>query len=123
MSRFIVRYIWKRLQLMDFAGITSQVGHSWKQGKIERTIIEWVQARWQIVICGHTHRPMFAAWGAPPYFNTGSCVSPGYITGLEVQNGEIVPVKWSARSEVGQGGPRRIERELLASPRKLRWFG
>jgi UDP-2,3-diacylglucosamine pyrophosphatase LpxH len=123
MSRFIVRYIWKRLQLMDFAGITSQVGHSWKQGKIERTIIEWVQARWQIVICGHTHRPMFAAWGAPPYFNTGSCVYPGYITGLEIQNGEIMQVKWSARPEVGRGGLPYVERELLASPRKLRWFG
>jgi UDP-2,3-diacylglucosamine pyrophosphatase LpxH len=123
MSRFVVRYVWKRLQLLDFAGVMSHVGHSWKQGKIEQTIIGWIQAHWQIVICGHTHRPMFAAHGAPPYFNTGSCVSPGYITGLEIQNGEIVPVKWSAWSDVGQGGSLRIEREPLASPKKLRSFG
>jgi hypothetical protein len=66
---------------------------------------------------------MFAAHGAPPYFNTGSCVSPGYITGLEIQNGEIMPVKWFARSDVGQDGSPNIERALMASPRKLRSFG
>jgi UDP-2,3-diacylglucosamine pyrophosphatase LpxH len=123
MSRFVVRHIWKRLQLLDVAGITSHAGHSWKQGKIEQTMIEWVRAYQQSVICGHTHRPMFAAHGAPPYFNAGSCVFPGYITGLEIQNGEIMPVKWSARSDGGQGGSLNIEREVLASPRKLRSFG
>ena len=123
MSRFVVRYIWKRLQLLDVAGITSHAGHSWKQGKIEQTMIGWIRAYQQIVICGHTHRPMFAAHGAPPYFNTGSCVFPGYITGLEIQNGEIMPVKWSARSDVGRGGSSSVERTLMASPRKLHSFG
>jgi hypothetical protein len=67
-----------------------------------------------MVICGHTHMPKFAADGATPYFNTGSGVFDGYITGLEILNGAIAPIKW-LRSGRGQA-----ERWLLAPPRKLR---
>ena len=49
-SRFVVRHIWKRLQLLDVSGVTRRVGHSGKQGKIEQTIIGWVRAYQQIVI-------------------------------------------------------------------------
>ncbi len=118
-SRFVVRHIWKRLQLLDVAGVTRHAGHSGKQGSIEQTIIGWVRAYQQIVICGHTHRPMFAAHGAPPYFNTGSCLFPGYITGLEIQNGEIMPVRWVARPGDGGGKSPSVERVLMALPRKL----
>jgi UDP-2,3-diacylglucosamine pyrophosphatase LpxH len=67
----------------------------------------------QMVICGHTHMPKFAADGATPYFNTGSGVFNGYITGLEIQNGQISLIKW-LRSGRGQA-----ERCLLAPPRRL----
>jgi len=30
-----------------------------------------------------------AAYGETPYFNTGHCVTPEMLTGLEIQNGEI----------------------------------
>jgi len=122
-GRFVVRNIWKRVQLVDFARVTSRKGHVRKQDKTEQRIVEWARVNWQAVICGHTHRPTSAAYGMPPYFNTGSCTFPGYITGIEIQDGEIMLVKWSARASATQKGAASIERELLSPPRKLRLFG
>ncbi len=135
MSRFFVR-IWKHLQC---AGVRSgimlaneiqtwlKIEHgtaAWLQTevrKIERRIIQWLHANRQVVICGHTHRPMCGTYGVP-YFNTGSCTRPGVITGLEIQDGEITLVRWSAESAAGQGGALRIKRACIAPPRELRAF-
>jgi UDP-2,3-diacylglucosamine pyrophosphatase LpxH len=107
-SRLVVSQVWRRLQLLGLAGVTGKASHIWRLKKIEQTIFSWIKAHGQIVICGHTHRPMSAVHGAPPYFNTGSCVIPGLITGLEIQDGEVSLVSWSST------------RQLLAAPRKLR---
>lgn len=122
-SRFVARYIWRRVQLLTIGSRPSRADDSRNRGKIRQRITEWVQANRQIVICGHTHRPMSAAYGEPPYFNTGSCLYSGYITGLEIQNGEITLVKWSTRPEMRHGRAPRVERELMSPPRKLRLFG
>jgi hypothetical protein len=71
------------------------------------------------VICGHTHRPTCGGFGTPLYFNAGSCLYPGYITGLELLNGEIRLVKWAMRPATKQKKPLHFERQLLALPRKL----
>jgi UDP-2,3-diacylglucosamine pyrophosphatase LpxH len=109
-GRFAARHMWKRLQLL---GLGSRIRHS---------ITEWLQANRQIVICGHTHHPTCAGYGAPPYFNTGSCVYSGFITGLEIRGGEITLVRWSTEPGTGPRGAQPIERQLLAPPRKLRLF-
>jgi UDP-2,3-diacylglucosamine pyrophosphatase LpxH len=64
-------------------------------GKLERRIMDWVAACQQIIICGHTHRPAFPRHVGPAYFNTGSGIIPGLLTGLELQNGALVPVRWT----------------------------
>lgn len=114
-GRFAARHIWKRLQVLGLGSHPSQPGDTRNRGKIRQRITEWLQVHQHTVICGHTHHPAFAARGAPPYFNTGSCLYSGYITGLEIQNGEIMLVKWSARP----GEAPRIKRELIAPARKL----
>lgn len=58
----------------------------------------WAAANHQMVICGHTHRPAFARPGATPYFNTGACLVPGQITGIEIVRGRIQLVRWEAGS-------------------------
>ena len=118
-GRFFVRYFWRHLQLLGLRDPTSPAKNLEKRGKIEQKIIEWVKDKDQMTICGHTHRQAFAAPGEPPYFNTGSCIMPGVITGLEIQNGEIVPVKWSTRPGANGNGTARFERHLLAPSRKL----
>jgi hypothetical protein len=95
----------------------------WKLKPMERSIIEWLQAHRQIVVCGHTHRPMSSVYGAPPYFNAGSCVFPGCITALELRDGEISLVSWFVRGRVCPGKAVRIERQPVAPPRKLHTLG
>ncbi len=122
MGRLGSRHIWKRIQALGLGHTATQPDDTRNRRKIRRTIIEWLQDHQQVIICGHTHFPMSAAYGAPPYFNTGSCVYPGYITGIEIQNGDIMLVKWAARSRPEQGDAPGIERTLIAPPRKLRLF-
>ena len=112
-SRLIIRHIWRHVQNLGITGVASSIGESRNRETIRRRVSEWIEARKQMVICGHTHTPKCAGPGEPPYFNTGSGVFDGYITGLEIQNGEIALVKW-LRSEWG-----RAERWLLVPPRKL----
>jgi hypothetical protein len=46
-------------------------------------------------------------------------VYPDYITGLEIQKGEITLVWWTARLKAGTGKELRLQRELLAPPQRL----
>ena len=118
-GRFVIRYVWKRLQLLGWVATTSREDRRHKPGIIESRIVEWVEAHRQITICGHTHRPASTRYGAAPYFNTGSCVYPGYITGLELQDGELHLVKWTAQSGSTQTQMLPIQREPIAPPIKL----
>ena len=122
LGRFVSRHIWKRLQLLALGSIPSQAHDSQNRRIIRHRIIDWVEANQQTIICGHTHRPTSAAYGEPPYFNTGSCLYAGYITGLEIENGEITLVKWSTGNGTAMAGAPRIRREVMAPPRKLRLF-
>jgi predicted phosphodiesterase len=120
MNGFLMRNVWRQFQLVDFwGGTASRGGNAHRDKAIRQRITGWIQDRRQIVICAHTHCPTFAAPGEPPYFNTGSCVVPDIITGLEIRSGEILPVKWSTHSQPNGDGTPRFERTLLAFPRKL----
>lgn len=118
LSRFVVRYVATRLPFRTKNGKPVEAFR--RLGRIEQRIIQWAQSRRQMVICGHTHRPMLAAYGAPPYFNAGSCLYPGYITGLEIRNGEIALVRWSAQVNGQQSTG--ASRDLLVAPRQLAHF-
>ena len=117
-SRLIVRSVWRRLQLLNLAGTTKSVDLDQPYKSFEHKLVDWAGVHRQLTICGHTHRPASATYGTSPYFNTGCCVVPGVLTGLEIQGGEIVLVRWHARS----GGDGVLEREVLATPRKLKFF-
>lgn len=118
-SRFLTRYIVKQLQLARLGNRPSRADDTRNRRNIRQRIVEWQQVHQPIVICGHTHSPTFPTNGGPPYFNAGSCLYADYITGLEIRDGEIMPVKWHVRSR-GPGKAPRIERELAAQPRRLR---
>jgi UDP-2,3-diacylglucosamine pyrophosphatase LpxH len=124
-SRFMVRHVWKRLQVLGLVKASSPSRRIQERTKmqIEGRIIEWVQAYRHIVICGHTHHPRFTGYGATPYFNTGSCVYSGYITGIEIQDGELALVKWTHGSNGRLQPAPHIRRELLAPPQMLKLFG
>ena len=86
------------------------------------------------IIAGHTHRPVYENLsltermyleshigtqgirrkrsGDRSYYNTGSCVHPRCITGLEITAGAITLVKWGYAVQ-GAGRALAIEREVL----------
>ncbi len=118
-SRLAVGYVWRRLQLLGLVEATSPMSYIWKLKRMERALMSWAEAHRQVVICGHTHRPKSAVHGQAPYFNAGSCVFPGCITGLELENDEIGLVSWCVRGSARPGRALRLERQVVAPPRKL----
>ena len=100
-SRYIVRNIWKPLQNnFGWKDPTSPAKNFNKRDKVDDKIFNWGKERKMIVIAGHTHRPMFKHMSkndrklkvkeeGPYYFNTGSCVHPRCITGIEIDGGYL----------------------------------
>lgn len=98
-GRFATRNIWKPLQQMGVADTTSAAQNYIKRDIIDRRLIEWIKSRKDlIIIAGHNHHPSLKTNPPDPYFNTGSCVHPRCITGIEIsreKNGwQAVLVKW-----------------------------
>ncbi len=129
-SRLTVRTVWRQMLRMHLAQ-----GFTWSQDlrrrhaiekciinciqtskvRIERRLIGWAHRQHTMIICGHTHHLAGAQYGMIPYFNTGNCVEPNQITGLEIENGNIAQVRW-----IIQDG--HVRRETVAAPRQLRRF-
>ncbi len=60
---------------------------------LEARITRWATAHRDIwLICGHTHQPRFAQGNV---FNTGSCLQPNVLEGLEIQHGHIAQIRWT----------------------------
>jgi predicted phosphodiesterase len=116
-ARFFTRYLWKPLQILGVHDPTSAATNYKKRIQCEKRILDWAKVNKEIVICGHTHRPMFAELNVEPYFNTGSCVHPRCITGIEIQHREITLIKWWIT--VDDDGVLRVKREILMGPEKL----
>jgi predicted phosphodiesterase len=117
-SRMAVRRVWRRLQVWRLAPVASPNAEARAPRQFERYLMEWSARTSRVLICGHTHRTVSAAYGETPYFNTGHCVTPGVITGLEIQNGEIGLVRWRATP----GSEAFGQREVLQPPSTLKYF-
>ncbi len=117
-SRMAVRRIWRRLQLWGLAPVSSPNPEDHAPHAFERFLLSWAALNRHLLICGHTHRAAGAIYGEPPYFNTGHCFTPGVMTGLEIQNGEIVQMRWRATPF----GAAPFRRETLAAPRRIGYF-
>ena len=117
-NRLLVRYLWRPLESWGINDPTSTAKNYEKKEAVEKKLTEWVIKEKQILIAGHTHRPMFPDPGEPPYFNAGSGVHPHGITGIEIADGNIILVKWGVRTR--EDGTLFIGREILAGPVKLK---
>jgi len=117
-TRFLVRHLWKPLELFGISNPTSPAQNQEKKEKIGRRLTDWTIRENQMLIAGHNHRPMFPEIGEPLYFNDGSCVHPLFITGIEINRGEITLVKWSVK--VNANGVLFVGRDIIAGPKKLR---
>lgn len=117
MARWMVRYLWKPLELAGVKDPTSAAKNYTKKKKVETRMVSWVNSRKASLIAGHTHRPTLSMKRGPAYYNTGSCIHPNTITCLELTYGEISLVKWTTC--VDQNQHLYVCRQLLAGPKAL----
>lgn len=116
-TRFLVRYFWKPLELLGFNDWTRTAKNYKKRFRVEDKLSQWVKINKHIIIAGHNHRPYFPEVGSSPYFNDGSCVHPRCITGIEIVDGYIMLIKWSIKTR--EDGVLYVGKDILAGPRKL----
>lgn len=116
-TMFTFRMFWKWLHAFGISSPSSPIRNSYKRHKVERNYVRWIRDHHVALICGHTHREKFPRPDETPYFNTGSGMFNGYITGLEILHDEIMLVSW--RVEADAKGHLTVMRRVLAGPQPL----
>ncbi len=118
LSRFLVRFLWKPLQIIGIKDPTSPAQNFKELIKVERHLEKWIKKNNnQVIVTGHTHRPRFPQPNELPYFNDGSCVHPRCITGIEIENYEITLIKWHLTTL--ENGTMKIVKTILEGPQNL----
>lgn len=95
LARWMVRYLWKPLELSGFKDPTSAAKNYKKRKKVEQRLAAWSRENNKNLMAGHTHRPAMPKESLHKYFNTGSCVHPNAITCIELDRGHIALIKWT----------------------------
>ncbi len=117
-GRFLVRILWKPLQIVGIKDPTSPAKNFKELIKVERRLKKWILANNnQMIIAGHTHRPRFPNPKELPYFNDGSCVHPRSITGIEIENMKLSLIKWHTISK--KDGTLQIVKTVLKGPKNI----
>lgn len=118
LGRFLIRYLWRPLELIGIENPTSSVyNYSKKGNSVENNLSAWAKKEKQMLIAGHTHHPVFPDVDAPPYFNDGSGVHPRCITAIEINHGSISLVKWNLATK--EDRTLYVAREVLEGPVRL----
>jgi len=117
-NRFLVRILWRPLQVFGIGDPTSPARNYKELIKVEKRFKRWIISKKNLfTIIGHTHRPRFPEPGEIALFNDGSCVHPRSITGLEIQKGEISLIKWQIATT--EDGTLKVVRILLEGPQRI----
>lgn len=116
LARFLVRYVWTPAEHFGLLDPTSAAKNYVLKNKSEERLSHWAQTEEKVLITGHTHRPRLSLESAP-YFNTGSCIHPGSITCIEIENRALTLVKWTLNTR--RDKTLYVAREILAGPLSL----
>jgi hypothetical protein len=124
LAKFFVGGIWTGMQRLGMKDPTRAATNPGRANKTDHQLHEWATDNnegIQVIIASHTHRPVFEnlslteKWllhlgigtpgiehksSDPAYYNTGSCVHPRCITGIEItagqgSNPDIKLIKWA----------------------------
>lgn len=118
LSKFLVKILWRPLQILGIKDPTSPAQNFKELIRVERHIEKWIRKNNnQVLVTGHTHRPRFPRPNELPYFNTGSCVHPRCITGLEIENNQITLIKWHLVTN--ENGTMQIVKAILEGPQNI----
>ena len=117
LSRFLVRHVWRPLEMIGIKNPTSASLNDKKTDKVERILMDYCKRESLMMIAGHTHKPMFPCPGETMYFNDGSCVFPHYVTAIELEEGHLSLVRWI--TTVRDGGDLHVRRDVMAGPHRV----
>lgn len=118
--RSLNRYFWRFFHIIGLKNPASPAKNAQKRHKIEKNYSKFIAAYHKTLIVGHTHRPKFPKQGDLPYFNTGCCIHPRNITGIEIENNHIALIEW--RISPNDNGTLQIIRRIIRGPRPLSDF-
>lgn len=118
--RFLSRHFWRYFHIVGFRNPASPAKNAHKRHSIERNYTKWINKNKKILIAGHTHRRKYPRRYELPYFNTGCCIHPRYITGLEILANEISLIEW--RIEPDKNGVLTIKKRTIRGPRPIEDF-
>lgn len=117
LSKLWLRYFWRFMHIIGFHNPASPAKNIHKRHKIERKYVKWIKHSHHILVVGHTHRPKFSSPEQIPYFNSGCCVRPRSITGIEIVSGKILLVEWRIWPSIN--GNLQVIRRILNGPEEL----
>ncbi|MGC2872640.1 metallophosphoesterase [Ihubacter sp. rT4E-8] len=114
-SRWLVRYLWRPLEIRGVKDPTSAAKNYTKVRAIEDSFIHYSCEEKCVLIAGHTHKPTLMKTDCGIYMNSGSCVHPSAITAIELEFPSARLVKWSvcSRSDMTLSVCREIISEIL----------
>lgn len=111
LSRFLVRYFWKPLELFGVNDPTSAARNYKKVEKYEKCMAGTASRKDIYLLAGHSHRPRLV--DGELYVNAGSCVHPKGITAIEIEDMQMNLVKW--HMDAREDGTLFVKRETLES--------
>lgn len=115
-----LKYFWRHLHAFGIKNPASPVKNVHKRHKIEKNFNKWIEKNETMLICGHTHRYKYPREGELPYFNTGCCIYPTSITGIEMVGNVVQLVRW--RTLYNEQGLLQIQKDIMRGPDPLGKF-
>ncbi len=113
-GKFLVRKFWRPIQLrFGLLDVTSAAKNYKIRIKTDKRFIKWVKNTNIPVIIGHTHRPSFPKEKQPLYFNSGSCIHPEGISGIEISDKKMTLIKWEESTKNKQ---KIIKKKIIGGP-------
>ncbi|MEG0443633.1 MAG: metallophosphoesterase family protein [Carnobacterium sp.] len=115
-----LKFFWRFLHGFGIRNPSSPIKNVSKRHKIEKNFNKWIKKNKMMLICGHTHRFKYPKDKELPYFNSGCCVYPTFITAIELTEGKIQLVRWAIK--VSPDGVLTIEKEVMRGPEPVEEF-
>lgn len=115
-----LKFFWRFLHGFGIRNPSSPIKNVTKRHKIEKNFNKWIKKNKMMLICGHTHRFKYPKDKELPYFNSGCCVYPTFITAIELTEGNIQLVRWAIK--VSPDGVLTIEKEIMRGPEPVEEF-
>lgn len=113
-SLFFMRVFWRYMHKIGFTNPASPSKSRIKRHRIEKAFSKWILENRKGILCGHTHRPKLPEAKEAVYLNTGCCVHPRGITGIELNGKEFSLVHWHIAPD--QSGVLAIKKKIMKGP-------